>query len=79
MKSLLLITTALVVAFTAAPADADLRNGFWAVDSVANCKVPNKLYALTIQDGERIRFENLATGSLDIENIIAAGETCRDD
>jgi hypothetical protein len=72
MKTFLLVTAALV-AFTAAPGHAELRNGFWAVDNVGNCKVAAKIYGITMQDG-KIRFENVATGSLDIENVIAAGE-----
>jgi hypothetical protein len=71
----LLLTSAALVAFTVAPANAEPgpRDGVWAVDNVNNCKVPSKIYWITVRDG-KIRFENVATGSLDIEEVIAAGD-----
>jgi hypothetical protein len=75
MKKFLLVTVALVALI--APGHAELRDGVWAVENVNNCKVPTKLYFITMQNEHnptRIRFENIATGSLDIEEVLAAGE-----
>ena len=78
MKKYLLITAALLIAISV-PANAEPgpSNGFWAVDNVQNCRVPEKIYAITVQSQyfpTRFRFENIATGSLDVEEFVAMGD-----
>jgi hypothetical protein len=73
MKKVSLVTAVLLAFAVSANAQPGPSDGVWAVDNVQNCKVPSKVYWITVRDG-KIRFENVATGSLDIEEVLAAGD-----
>jgi hypothetical protein len=79
MKTYLLVTAALLVAISgpAMAAEPGPTDGAWAVGGAENCKVPNKVYYVTVQSQylpTRFRFDNVATGSYDIEEFVAMGD-----
>jgi hypothetical protein len=77
MRLLALALTAAALAVTSA-ANAQPREGIWAVDNINNCRVPSKVYNVQVEvehpnsrysQDDRIiyQFENVATGSFDVE------------
>jgi hypothetical protein len=67
-----LIVAAFLIAFVAPASTQDFHppaflRATFALDSAENCRVPNKLYQVSIQPNHEVEFRNVGTYKLDVQ------------